>query len=78
MYNSSGPEGNSLLPFSEIYLTDRHPNEWGQAVNIDGSGAQGVREFLFRTSAIGAADAVWTDCAWMPCMRSTTTVLSTS
>ena len=45
MYHHVGPEGNSLLPFSE--LTDRHSDEWGQAVNFDGPCAQGVREFFY-------------------------------
>lgn len=46
VYNHFGPDGNYLPLFSATYLTDRHPNEWGQAVNFDGPGAQGVREFF--------------------------------
>jgi maltooligosyltrehalose trehalohydrolase len=46
VYNHFGPDGNYLPLFSDTYLTERHPNEWGQAVNFDGPGAQGVREFF--------------------------------
>ena len=43
VYNHFGPEGNSLLLFSEIYLTDRHPDEWGQAARH--ISIRGNREF---------------------------------
>ena len=50
VYNHFGPDGNYLPLFSDTYLTDRHPNEWGQAVNFDGPGAQGVREFFIENA----------------------------
>ena len=46
VYNHFGPDGNYLPVFSDQYLTDRHPNEWGQAINYDGPGSPGVRDFV--------------------------------
>jgi maltooligosyltrehalose trehalohydrolase len=46
VYNHFGPDGNYLPSYSDTYVTDRHPNEWGQAVNFDGPGADGVRDFV--------------------------------
>lgn len=45
VYNHLGPDGNYLPAFSDEYLTDRYPNEWGQAINFDGPGSKEVREF---------------------------------
>ena len=45
VYNHFGPDGNYLPVYSDQYLTDRHPNEWGQAINYDGPGSAGVRDF---------------------------------
>ncbi|NWF74291.1 MAG: malto-oligosyltrehalose trehalohydrolase [Nitrospirae bacterium] len=50
VYNHFGPDGNYLPQFSSLYLTDRHANEWGQAINFDGPGAQGVREFFIQNA----------------------------
>src|SRR5262249_48377288 len=46
VYNHFGPDGNYLTTFSSSYLTDRHPNEWGSAINFDGSDCEPVREFF--------------------------------
>jgi maltooligosyltrehalose trehalohydrolase len=46
VYNHLGPDGNYLKRFSDAYFTDRYPNEWGEAINFDGSGAGPVREFF--------------------------------
>jgi maltooligosyltrehalose trehalohydrolase len=46
VYNHFGPDGNYLPVYSDQYLTDRHPNEWGQAINYDGPGSRGVRDFV--------------------------------
>ncbi|MBY0524189.1 MAG: malto-oligosyltrehalose trehalohydrolase [Gemmataceae bacterium] len=46
VYNHFGPDGNYLKPFSEDYFTDRYKNEWGEAINFDGPGAEAVREFF--------------------------------
>ncbi len=50
VYNHFGPDGNYLLTYSDAYVTDRHPNEWGQAVNFDGPGARGVRDFVVQNA----------------------------
>jgi maltooligosyltrehalose trehalohydrolase len=46
VYNHAGPDGNYLAEFSDSYFTDRHKTAWGQAVNYDGPGSGGVREFF--------------------------------
>ena len=50
VYNHFGPDGNYLPVYSDQYLTDRHPNEWGQAVNYDGPGSAGVRDFVVQNA----------------------------
>jgi maltooligosyltrehalose trehalohydrolase len=44
VYNHYGPEGNHLADFGP-YLTDRYDTPWGQAVNVDGPGADEVRRY---------------------------------
>ncbi|HEX8285545.1 MAG TPA: malto-oligosyltrehalose trehalohydrolase [Pyrinomonadaceae bacterium] len=46
VYNHLGPDGNYLGQFSEHYFTDRHKNEWGEALNFDGPTSAPVREFF--------------------------------
>ena len=46
VYNHLGPDGNYLKEFSADYFTDRHPNEWGQAINFDAENSGPVREFF--------------------------------
>src|SRR6185369_15359691 len=46
VYNHFGSIGHTLPQFSEDYTTDRHPNEWGAAVNFDGRNCGPVREFF--------------------------------
>lgn len=43
--NHLGPAGN-YLGASGPYFTDRYRTPWGDAVNLDGEGADGVRRFL--------------------------------
>jgi maltooligosyltrehalose trehalohydrolase len=50
VYNHFGPDGNYLPVYSDQYVTDRHPNEWGQAVNFDGPGSAGVRDFVVQNA----------------------------
>ena len=50
VYNHLGPDGNYLPAFSDDYFTDRYPNEWGQAINFDGPGSQGTREFFIHNA----------------------------
>ena len=45
VHNHLGPEGN-LLSRSGPYFTDRYRTPWGEAVNLDGPGSDGVRRFL--------------------------------
>ncbi|MBU4214831.1 MAG: malto-oligosyltrehalose trehalohydrolase [Actinobacteria bacterium] len=45
VYNHLGPSGNYLRDFGP-YFTDTHTTPWGDAVNLDGPGADEVRRFL--------------------------------
>jgi maltooligosyltrehalose trehalohydrolase len=55
VYNHLGPDGNYLKAFAEHYFTDRHKNEWGQAINFDDQDSGPVREFFISNAAY------WTD-----------------
>lgn len=46
VYNHFGPDGNYLGAFSDDYLIRENENEWGDAVNFDGSNSEPVREFF--------------------------------
>jgi len=46
VYNHIGPDGNFLKQFSPDYFTDRYQNEWGEALNFDGTQSRPVREFF--------------------------------
>lgn len=50
VYNHFGPDGNYLSAFSDDYVTDRHPGEWGRALNFDGPHAEGMREFVVQNA----------------------------
>lgn len=45
VYNHLGPEGNYLRDFGP-YFTDRYNTPWGDAINYDGAGCEGGREFF--------------------------------
>ncbi len=45
VHNHLGPSGNHLAA-SGPYFTDRYHTPWGDAVNLDGPGSDGVRRFL--------------------------------
>jgi len=49
VYNHLGPEGNSLAEFGP-YFTDRYRTPWGAAINFDGAGSDGVREFFIENA----------------------------
>jgi maltooligosyltrehalose trehalohydrolase len=51
VYNHLGPDGNYLPCFSDLYLTKKYPNEWGDALNFDGEGSAPVREFFCANAA---------------------------
>jgi maltooligosyltrehalose trehalohydrolase len=46
VYNHFGPDGCYLREFARAYFSDRYKNEWGDALNFDGPGCEGVREFV--------------------------------
>jgi maltooligosyltrehalose trehalohydrolase len=45
VYNHLGPEGNYLAEFGPFF-TDRYRTPWGAAMNFDGEGSRGVRDFV--------------------------------
>ena len=51
VYNHVGPSGSVLQEFSDTYFTDKHKTDWGPAVNYDGPGSEGVREFFLANAA---------------------------
>jgi maltooligosyltrehalose trehalohydrolase len=47
VFNHFGRVGEELIrPFSEIFFSRRHKNEWGSAINFDDEGSGPVREFF--------------------------------
>jgi maltooligosyltrehalose trehalohydrolase len=51
VYNHLGPSGNYLPRFSATYLSQRYANEWGDALNFDGPGCEGMRELVLANIA---------------------------
>jgi maltooligosyltrehalose trehalohydrolase len=49
IYNHFGPEGNYLSEFGP-YFTDRYKTPWGQAINYDGPGSDGVRDYVLNNA----------------------------
>lgn len=49
VYNHLGNEGNYLGMFGP-YFTGRHKTPWGEAVNYDQAGSQGVRQFVIENA----------------------------
>jgi maltooligosyltrehalose trehalohydrolase len=45
VYNHLGPDGNFLKEFAEEYFSKKHHTDWGEAINFDGPGCEGVRAF---------------------------------
>jgi maltooligosyltrehalose trehalohydrolase len=56
VYNHVGPDGNYLAQFAEEYFTTRYENEWGQAINYDGPGCEGTREWVLTNASYWAAE----------------------
>lgn len=50
VYNHFGPDGAYPMAFSPYIFTDRHHTPWGQAINLDGEGADGVRRFFLENA----------------------------
>jgi maltooligosyltrehalose trehalohydrolase len=46
VYNHLGPDGAVLKSFCASYFSDRYSNDWGEALNFDGSESVPVREFF--------------------------------
>ena len=55
VYNHLGPAGNYLHEFGP-YFTDRYRTPWGQAVNLDGPGSDGVRAHIVDNAAMWIRD----------------------
>jgi maltooligosyltrehalose trehalohydrolase len=55
VYNHLGPEGNYLREFGP-YFTDRYKTPWGEAVNYDGPGCDGVRDFVVNNARMWLDD----------------------
>ena len=45
IYNHLGPDGAYLAAYCEAF-TDRHRTPWGQAINLDDEGSDGIRAFF--------------------------------
>ncbi len=56
VHNHVGPEGNVLGRYGP-YFTDRYRTPWGDALNFDGPGADGVRTFFAESAAFFAVHA---------------------
>ena len=55
VYNHLGPSGNYLHEFGP-YFTDRYSTPWGQAVNLDGPGSDGVRSHIVDNAVMWVRD----------------------
>jgi maltooligosyltrehalose trehalohydrolase len=55
VYNHLGPAGNYLIEFGP-YFTDRYRTPWGWAVNFDGEGSYGTRDFVVSNALMWLAD----------------------
>ena len=55
VYNHLGPAGNYLNEFGP-YFTDRYRTPWGWAVNLDGEGSYGTRDFVISNALMWFTD----------------------
>lgn len=55
VYNHLGPAGNYLSDFGP-YFTDRYRTPWGWAVNFDGEGSYGIRDFVISNALMWLAE----------------------
>jgi maltooligosyltrehalose trehalohydrolase len=55
VYNHLGPAGNYLSEFGP-YFTDRYQTPWGWAVNFDGEGSYGTRDFVVSNARMWYSD----------------------
>jgi len=49
VYNHAGPEGNYLPDFGPFF-TEKYKTPWGNAMNFDGPGCDGVRDFFIQNA----------------------------
>jgi malto-oligosyltrehalose trehalohydrolase len=52
VYNHFGPDGCYLRQFAERYFTKKYENDWGESINYDDEGAEGVRELVAENAAM--------------------------
>lgn len=50
VYNHMGPDGAYLPAFVPHLFTDKHHSPWGEAINLDGEGSEGVRRFFLENA----------------------------
>ena len=55
VYNHLGPVGNFLNEFGP-YFTDGYQTPWGRAVNLDGEGSYGTRDFVISNALMWLSD----------------------
>ena len=55
VFNHIGPEGNIFGMFGP-YFTDKYKTPWGQAINFDDSGCDGVRDFYLQNALMWLRD----------------------
>ncbi|WP_443945969.1 malto-oligosyltrehalose trehalohydrolase [Pedobacter sp. AW1-32] len=55
VYNHIGPEGNHLTDFGPFF-TEKYHTPWGDAINFDDSGADGVRNFYLENALMWLRD----------------------
>lgn len=51
VYNHFGPDGNYIEKFTKFYFTHRYTTDWGDAINFQDEGFEGVREFFLANAA---------------------------
>lgn len=51
VYNHLGPDGNYMGQFTRTFFNEKHHTPWGGAINYDGEGSEGVREFVLSNAA---------------------------
>src|ERR1044071_9382460 len=49
--SASMPRSRCTEPAASTYFTKTYENEWGEAINYDGDGSGGVREFVSENAA---------------------------
>lgn len=45
VYNHLGPDGNYVSQFTDTFFSTKHKTDWGEAINFDDDGSNGVRDF---------------------------------